>query len=198
MSEQYIEKAPSFQKGFPQEKTYTTIVFSKKFPMLLSPYTHLASDSLRNCAFYVCTGMCMVSGLAGCATRNPSPPVQHIQVPKTDSIQTDKHAEVERTLREAVQEAERLGPSNPFLLSSLYSLAAYYRDHQEFSKAEMVYQRALALKENSTGPEHPDVALILENYARLLKTANRQAEALPLESRARAIRAHYPSPSQYP
>ncbi len=154
--------------------------------------------SLNYWAIYLCVGMYVVSGLAGCATHTHTFSTQSPPLPKTGPVQIERHAEVERSLQDAIQQAERLGPSNPFLLTSLYSLAAFYRDQQEFSKAEMVYQRALALKENSTGPEHPDVALILENYARLLKTANRQAEALPLESRARAIRAQVPSPSKYP
>ena len=52
-----------------------------------------------------------------------------------------------------------------------------------------MYQRALAIREKALGPEHPDVALSLENYAELLRKTDRNAEAEKLEERARAIRA---------
>ena len=46
----------------------------------------------------------------------------------------------------------------------------------------MIFEKAL-------GPEHPDVARCLENYAALLRTMGRSQEAAPLEGRALAIRA---------
>ena len=45
--------------------------------------------------------------------------------------------------------------------------------------------------EKALGPEHPNVATCLENYAALLKKMGRGAEAEPLEARARAIRAKH-------
>ncbi len=53
----------------------------------------------------------------------------------------------------------------------------------------MGYQRSLAIWENALGPEHPDVAASLENYAALLRMLNRVAEAVTLEVRAKVIRA---------
>ena len=38
------------------------------------------------------------------------------------------------------------------------------------------------------GPEHPDVAATLENYANLLRKTDRNEEAEKLEERARVIR----------
>jgi tetratricopeptide (TPR) repeat protein len=48
-------------------------------------------------------------------------------------------------------------------------------------------RRALAVDEASFGPDHPDVARDLNNLARLLKAANRLAEAEPLYRRALTI-----------
>ncbi len=39
------------------------------------------------------------------------------------------------------------------------------------------------------GPEHPDVATSLENYADLLRKTGRGTEATEMEARAKAIRA---------
>ena len=55
------------------------------------------------------------------------------------------------------------------------------------AEAEPLCRRALAIDEKSFGPEHPDVALSLNNLATLLYAANRHAEAEPLYRRALAI-----------
>ena len=48
-------------------------------------------------------------------------------------------------------------------------------------------RRALAIDEASYGPEHPNVAIRLNNLAQLLQATNRLAEAEPLMRRALAI-----------
>ena len=45
--------------------------------------------------------------------------------------------------------------------------------------------------EKALGPEHPDVAQILENYADLLRKTNQKDEAAKLEARAKEIRAKH-------
>ena len=48
-------------------------------------------------------------------------------------------------------------------------------------------KRALAIDEKSYGPEHPNVAIGLNNLAQLLQATNRLGEAEPLMKRALAI-----------
>ena len=96
---------------------------------------------------------------------------------------------VERQLLSTVKQAETLDPGNPLLLSSLYSLANYYQEQKEFEKAAVQYQRILEIKERMNGPNHPDIAAILQRYARLLHQANRHSEAQNLTARAEAILA---------
>jgi hypothetical protein len=48
-------------------------------------------------------------------------------------------------------------------------------------------RRALAIDEKSFGQDHPDVAIDLNNLARLLQATNRLSEAEPLMRRALAI-----------
>ncbi len=45
--------------------------------------------------------------------------------------------------------------------------------------------------EKALGPEHPDVATSLENYANLLRETGRGAEAAKTEVRAKVIRAKH-------
>ncbi len=97
---------------------------------------------------------------------------------------------VEQQLLSTIKNAEVLGKGNPLLLSSLYSLANFYHDRKEYDKAAAQYERALHLKEDISGPNHPDVAAILQRYARLLEEAKRPTEAANLLARADAILAH--------
>ncbi|MDP7561017.1 MAG: tetratricopeptide repeat protein, partial [Planctomycetota bacterium] len=48
-------------------------------------------------------------------------------------------------------------------------------------------ERSLAIREKSFGPEHPDVALSLNNLAGLLRAQGSYSEARPLHERALAI-----------
>ena len=50
-------------------------------------------------------------------------------------------------------------------------------------------RRALAIDEKSFGPDHPKVAIRLNNLALLLRVTNRLAEAEPLVRRALKIEA---------
>jgi len=47
------------------------------------------------------------------------------------------------------------------------------------AEAEPLMRRALAIDERSFGPDHPDVAIDLNNLAQLLKATDRLAEAEP-------------------
>ena len=55
-------------------------------------------------------------------------------------------------------------------------------------EATPIFQRALEIRQQKLGPDHPAVALLLEKYAPLLRRADRVDEALRLEARAKAIR----------
>ncbi len=52
-------------------------------------------------------------------------------------------------------------------------------------------KRALAIVEKALGPEHPQVAASLENYAALRRETGRSDEAAKMEARAKAIRAKH-------
>jgi tetratricopeptide (TPR) repeat protein len=54
--------------------------------------------------------------------------------------------------------------------------------------AESLYQRALHIREQQLGPQHPDLAFVLINLANLYYDQGRYAEAEPLYQRALYIR----------
>lgn len=129
-------------------------------------------------------------GTVSCSTI-PSKSTLPQSQPPTEITEKQKQHEVENQLLNTMAEARNLGPANPLLLSTMYSLASYYRDHQEFEKAEAMYQEAISLKEKVNGPEHQDIALILLQYAALLRDARRMQEATALEHRAHLIQASH-------
>ena len=98
------------------------------------------------------------------------------------------YAEAEQLLSAALEEAEKFGPADRRLARVLINLAGLYRTLGRYAEAEPVYERALAVTEQSFGPEHPTVAMVLENYALLLRLTGRTAGATEMEVRAKSIR----------
>ena len=70
-------------------------------------------------------------------------------------------------------------------------MASLYYHQGKYTEAEPLYERSLAILEKALGPEHPQVAQSLDNYAALLHKLNRDAEAEKMEARAQAIRAKH-------
>ncbi|MGP0092687.1 MAG: tetratricopeptide repeat protein [Xanthobacteraceae bacterium] len=66
-------------------------------------------------------------------------------------------------------------------------LALLFDAKARLAEAEPLMRRALAIGEANYGPDHPAVALRLNNLATLLQATNRLAEAEPLMRRALAI-----------
>ena len=63
-------------------------------------------------------------------------------------------------------------------------LVTYWQARGQFRAAEPLFRRALAINEQSYGPDHPTVAICLNNLALLLRATNRLGEAEPLYRRA--------------
>lgn len=137
--------------------------------------------------------------LSGCTSRSPQPssPSTTRTSPSSTTV-NPRQTSAEQQLLATVKHAEMLGPGNPLLLSSLYSLATFYGERKEYEKASAQYERALQLKEEASGRNHPDVAAILRRYARLLEEAGRPAEAQKLLLRADAILAQSSAPLPLP
>jgi tetratricopeptide (TPR) repeat protein len=70
----------------------------------------------------------------------------------------------------------------------LYETASYLQDRARYGEAEPLYQRALQIREQQLGPEHPDVATSLTGLASLYSQQGRYGEVEPLYQRALQIR----------
>ncbi len=84
-----------------------------------------------------------------------------------------------------------MGPDHPNVAFVINDLALLYQIRGQYSDAEHLLERALAVREQSLGLEYPDLATSLENYAALLRATGRGAEAAKMEVRAQAIRAKH-------
>ncbi len=74
------------------------------------------------------------------------------------------------------------------MATSLSNLAGLYWQEGRYTEAEGLEQRALAIREKTFGPDHPEVATDLDNLAVLASDQGRYGDAEPLEERALAIR----------
>jgi len=63
----------------------------------------------------------------------------------------------------------------------------YLRERAQYVEALLLYQRALAIDEQTLGPTHPSVSAVLNNLADIYDTQGLYAKALPLYQRALAI-----------
>jgi hypothetical protein len=83
------------------------------------------------------------------------------------SQQHGQPAEAARMYQVAIRRAERFGPHDARLVTSLIGLADLYRAQGKLAEAAPLYQRALAIGEKSLGPDHPTVTACRNSLAAL-------------------------------
>jgi len=73
-----------------------------------------------------------------------------------------------------------------------HKLALLYHSRRNYAQAERLYQEELLELEEALGPDHPDVATVLNNLGRLYYEQERYAEAEPLYRRSlQIVEANY-------
>ena len=103
-----------------------------------------------------------------------------------------KYVEAERLCNSALSTMQKVYGDVKLPGGVLADLAGVYAAQGKFEKAEPLYKRSLAiLADRSKGPEHPEVASVLEQYGKMLKDAKRDVEARLILDRAKAIRDKY-------
>jgi tetratricopeptide (TPR) repeat protein len=75
----------------------------------------------------------------------------------------------------------------PEAASLLGKAGRFLRVHGQYAEAEPLLQRALAISEQTPGPDHPNISTDLYDLATLYQAQGRYAEAEPLFQRALAI-----------
>ncbi len=73
------------------------------------------------------------------------------------------------------------------MADSLHALASLYDDKSDYAKAEPLNLRALAIREKTLGPDHPDVAKTLNNLAWIYGVREDYAKAESFYRRSLAI-----------
>jgi tetratricopeptide (TPR) repeat protein len=100
-----------------------------------------------------------------------------------------RYAEAEPMFRRALAiEEKTYGSEHPRVGCSLACLAYTYQGMGDLARAEVHYRRALAIREKCLPAVPADVAGILQNYAVLLRSTGRSAEAAAMEARERSLR----------
>lgn len=100
-----------------------------------------------------------------------------------------KSFEAERLYELAMRNMEGLaGPNSTRFADWMPDLAWMYQGHGRPDKSEVLFKRALKIKESAYGADDERVAEVLDGYARFLRKENRGTEASELEQRARTIR----------
>lgn len=107
-----------------------------------------------------------------------------------ESLAKGDYALATEACQASLEEAERFGRHDRRLGISSWMLAALYHTQGKYVEAEPLYRRSLEIMEKTLGPNHPDVASILNNLAELYTAQGRYADAEPLYRRSLEIRGH--------
>jgi len=98
------------------------------------------------------------------------------------------YGDAEKSIKAALKEAERFGPQDLRLGTTLNNLAELYRDQGKYAEAEPLYKRSLVIVVKVLGPEHQYAATNLNNLALLYQDQGKYVEAERLYKRSLAIR----------
>ena len=93
----------------------------------------------------------------------------------------------DKSFYEAEHAFVSIGGNNEDLLACLIGHANLCWDKRIYHDAELFYQKALEIIKKALGPDHPDVATILNNIALLKDETGQYADAEPLYQKALSI-----------
>ncbi len=80
-----------------------------------------------------------------------------------------RFAEAEPLFKRAISIYEQARAPHAHLSQSLNNLAELYQVQGRYADAEPLHKRALGIREKALGPEHPDVAVSLNNLGRAVR-----------------------------
>ncbi len=89
------------------------------------------------------------------------------------------YAASEQAFLKALREAEKIGPNDVRVGSTLNSLGLVYRAERKYSDAEAAYRRALGIMQAAYGSDSLDVANLNFNIANVMFDQGRQVDTLP-------------------
>lgn len=86
-----------------------------------------------------------------------------------------------------IPEKQRTEEQYENLVMCANNLALIYVEEKKYDQAEKFYLKAIEILTALKGPQHPDLVGYLKNYAKLLRTMNRLAEADKVDARIEEI-----------
>jgi tetratricopeptide (TPR) repeat protein len=96
-----------------------------------------------------------------------------------------KFADAETLLRASIAKKERLPRGHLSLIASLNDLAEFLERRERFTEAELYYERALhQFPTTATAYKDSNVAIVMRNYARLLRTTDQPNKAAEYQNDA--------------
>jgi tetratricopeptide (TPR) repeat protein len=111
-----------------------------------------------------------------------------------EALAAQRLADAERWLKQALAEAEKIGPDSLEMATVFEGLGGLAGARKEQAQAESFLVRAAAIREKALGPDDAAVAQTLQNLATLKVATEKNAEAEPIARRAVAIREKDPGP----
>jgi tetratricopeptide (TPR) repeat protein len=87
-----------------------------------------------------------------------------------------------------IPEEQRTDEQYEYLVMCANNLALIYVEEKKYDQAEQFYLKAMEILTALKGPQHPDLVGYLKNYAKLLRTMNRVAEADKVDARIEEIK----------
>jgi tetratricopeptide (TPR) repeat protein len=103
------------------------------------------------------------------------------------AIEQGFHTQAVQAFQMAAGEAEKFGSTDSRLAESISGMAQAYLLQSNFAAAEHQFQQARAIYEKGDGPNHPNVALVLNSLATLHRLRENYAEAAALSRRSLTI-----------
>ena len=124
--------------------------------------------------------------------------VRAVNLAFPDVTNVELWTQCERVLPHALACAELINDYTlalPEAARLLNQTGYYLNDHAQYEQAKPLYERALAIREQVLGPNHPDTATSLNNLALLYHSQGDYEQAKPLYERALAIREQVLGPN---
>jgi tetratricopeptide (TPR) repeat protein len=88
-------------------------------------------------------------------------------------------AKAEQTFEQALKQAERFGPQDARVGTTVNSLGLVFRSEKKYADAEAAYRRALSILEKAYGEDSIDVANVNFNIATVMFDQGHQTAAMP-------------------
>ncbi len=103
-----------------------------------------------------------------------------------EALRRGQFQEAETLHHQVLAVHEKALGEHPTTATSISNLGNVLYLQGRYADAEVVYRRALAMREKLLGGDHPDVATSLNNLANVLQELNKDQQVLASEQRARA------------